>query len=155
MNPNNMNINDDIHVESLHSRLQKLLADVKNFDRNPANQNMRGQLINRVQSILPEFNNEDEIDAGHNGILSKEDYFNLLKQDLESYLEYQYENNVNQIGQSIVREVLDIFEQYMPQQPAAQGGGRRHRKMRKTRKGRKGTKARKRSKARKSRSRRN
>ena len=147
-----MNINHNIPVESLHSRLQKLLADVKKFDRNPANQNMRGQLINQVQSILPEFNNGNQIDAGDNGILSKEDYFNLLKQDLHSYLDYQYENNVNQIGQSIVREVLDIFEQYMPQQPAAQGGGRRHRKMRKTRKGRKGSKARK---ARKSRGRRN
>ena len=139
MNGNAMNINEE---ETLDSQMVKLIGDMKDYDRAPVNQNMRGQLINRLHALLPEFNNVEEIDAAHQGVLPKQEYFNLWKQDLSEYLDYQYGNNNNQAQQSIINEAYDILDNYMPNQNLHGGRRRRSRKTRKSRKSRKGRKGR-------------
>jgi hypothetical protein len=136
MNGNAMNINDD----SPDSQMIKVIRDIKNNDAFGANgQDMRGQLLNRLQNILPLFNNLEEVDAGHNGILPRREYFELWKRDLDEYLDQRYmgENgiiDVDGLAESIVSEAYTIIEHYINN---PQGGRRRRRAPRKTRKSRK------------------
>jgi hypothetical protein len=135
MNGNAMNINDD----SPDSQMVKVIRDIKNNDAFGANgQDMRGQLINRLQNILQLFNNLEEVDTGNHGILPKREYFELWKRDLDDYLDQRYmgENgiiNLDGLAESIVNETYNIIEHYINN---PQGGRRRHRG-RKSRKSRK------------------
>ena len=138
-----MNINDD----SPDSQMVKVIRDIKNNDSFGANgQDMRGQLLNRLQNILQLFNNLEEVDAGHNGILPKREYFELWKRDLDWYLDqrYRFENGIvdlDGLAESIVNETYNIIEHYLnnPQ------GGRRKRRVRSSRKSRKTRKSRSKS----------
>ena len=137
-----MNINEE---EPLDSRMVKVIRDIKNNDSFGANgQDMRGQLINRLQNILQLFNNIEEVDAGNNGILPRREYFELWKRDLDAYLDQQYmgENgiiNLDGLAESIASEAYTIINNYINN---PQGGRRkRSRKARKSRKMRKGRKS--------------
>ena len=136
-----MNINEE---EPLDSRMVKVIRDIKNNDSFGANgQDMRGQLINRLQNILQLFNNIEEVDAGNNGILPRREYFELWKRDLDAYLDQQYmgENgiiNLDGLAESIVSEAYTIIINYINN---PQGG--RHKRSRKARKSRKMRKGRK------------
>ena len=143
MNGNAMNINDD----SPDSQMVKVIRDIKNNDAFGANgQDMRGQLLNRLQNILPLFNNLEEVNTENHGILPKREYFELWKRDLDWYLDqrYRFENGIvdlDGLAESIVNETYNIIEQYInnPQ------GGRRRRRGRKSRKSRKTRKSRSKS----------
>ena len=138
-----MNINDD----SPDSQMVKVIRDIKNNDAFGANgQDMRGQLLNRLQNILPLFNNLEEVNTENHGILPKREYFELWKRDLDWYLDqrYRFENGIvdlDGLAESIVNETYNIIEQYInnPQ------GGRRRRRGRKSRKSRKTRKSRSKS----------
>jgi hypothetical protein len=162
MNENAMNINGPGHGNgapmnlndvSLHSRMTNILRRIRNYDHNGnQDQNMRIQLLNELGGILPEFNNLEEINAGHNGNMDKYHYLDIWMMDLGVYLE-RYDHNPNAMEASIVNDALQAIRPYMP--PIPQGiavgpvgpvvflGGRRRRRSRKTRKSRKSRKGRK------------
>ena len=135
-----MNINDD----SPDSQMVKVIRDIKNNDAFGANgQDMRGQLLNRLQNILPLFNNLEEVNTENHGILPKREYFELWKRDLDWYLDqrYRFENGIvdlDGLAESIVNETYNIIEQYInnPQGGRRRRRGRKSRKSRKTRKNR-------------------
>ena len=147
MNGNAMNINDD----SPDSQMVKLIRDIKNNDAFGANgQDMRGQLLNRLQNILPLFNNLEEVNTENHGILPKREYFELWKRDLDAYLDQRYmgENGIidlDGLAESIVNEAYNSIEHYLNNPE----GGRRSRRSRHSRKTRKAHKKRKTSRSRK------